>query len=200
MVFSHIYLLPSPSPAQQHQETAEGRCTVQAWQAREGWERPGPSETQGQAHVVLSKKIRHSLITQSEINDRQPRGHQPRPRLPAQWSHTSRGAQAKGAGGKSQCSTPRVPASRTSRSQLPCYRGPHPRTRWVPGPPFQESPPWEGVSPSSALLPAQGGGQFQLPSSLKSFIAFRSLLPGPRYGGEGGKPSSVTGAGAEGTH
>lgn len=172
MVFSHIYLLPSPSQAQRHQEMANGRCTAQAWQAREGWEHPGPPLTQ--ARVVLSKKIRHSLITQSEINDRQSRGQRPRPRLPIQWSHESRGVRQKGQEAKASAAQPGSLQAGRGRSQLPCHRGPHPRTRWVPAPLFQ------GVSPSSPLLPAPGEAQSQLPSGLKSFIAFRSSLPGPR--------------------
>lgn len=163
MVFSHIYLLPSPPPAQRHQEMAEGRCTVQAWQAREGWERPGPGESQGQAHVVLSKKIRHSLITQSEINDRQSRGHQPRPRLPAQWSHMSRGAQAKGAGGKSQCSTPRVPASRKESATAPLLQRSSPQDKVGPRSPLPGVPTMGGGQSQLSPAPCPRGGQFQLP-------------------------------------
>lgn len=95
------------------------------------------------------------------------------------------GLRQKGQEAKASAAHPGSLQAGRGRSQLPCYRVPT----------LEQG----GSQLSSAPCPRRGS-QFQLPSGLKSFIAFRSSLPGPRYRGEGGKPSRVTGAEAEGTH
>lgn len=110
-ICSHLH--PKPSS---HQEMATRRLIyrTRTSQARDKQSHTGPGLNPGPDQRSASKKIRHSLITQSEISDRQPRG---RP-TPAQHGQDTaavtvvprcRTGSGNEAGAESLCTTPRAP-------------------------------------------------------------------------------------------
>lgn len=91
---SQIYSLPSPSPAKQPRDGKQETALQKEHQPcrREKRVGPLPGLNPGKGPRSASKKIRHSLITQSEISDGQPQGQHSvgTTRPPSQWSHRGR--------------------------------------------------------------------------------------------------------------